>query len=73
LPGFLFAFGQRLASLSGGGKRSLLGSGRQRIELGSPTAGAALEHVPVMQEAVEHGADRRRIAQQLAPILDRAI
>jgi hypothetical protein len=26
--------------------------------------------VPVMKEAIEHGADRRHIAEQLAPVLD---
>ena len=26
--------------------------------------------MPVVEETVEHGADRRRISQQLAPILD---
>jgi hypothetical protein len=29
--------------------------------------------VAVMQQAVEHGADRGDIAEQLAPVLDRTI
>ena len=40
---------------------------------GAPTAGPALEHVPVMEEAIEHGTDGGDIAEQLAPIFHRAI
>jgi hypothetical protein len=46
---------------------------RRRIKFGSPTSRATLEHVPVMQQAVEHGGDRGCITQQLPPILDRTI
>ena len=37
---------------------------------GSPAARAALEHMTMMQEAVEHGADCGDIAEQFAPVLD---
>ena len=40
---------------------------------GAPAARAALEDVPVVQEAIEHGGDRRRVAEQLAPVFDRTI
>ena len=46
---------------------------RCRCGLGAPASRAALEHVAVMQQAIEHGADRGDIAEQLAPVLDRAI
>jgi len=35
---------------------------------GPPTARAALEHMSVMEQAVEHGGDRGAVAQQLAPV-----
>ena len=41
--------------------------------LGAPTARAALEHMAVMQQAIEHGADGGDIAEQLAPVLDRTV
>ena len=47
--------------------RSLCSAGRR---LGAPTARAALEHVAVMQDAVEHGGDRCHITQQFAPVFD---
>src|ERR1019366_8973936 len=53
------------ARLRRAGPRSLCTAGRR---LGAPTAWAALEHVTVMQNAVEHGGDRRYIAQQFAPV-----
>ena len=43
------------------------------VQLSSPTSRATLEHVPVMQQAVEHGADRGGIAHQFAPVFDRAV
>src|SRR3974390_1265406 len=46
---------------------------RRRIKFGSPASRATFEQVPVMQQAVEHGADRGCIPQQLPPILDRTI
>ena len=49
------------------GPRSLCTAGRR---LGAPTARAALEHVAVMQDAVEHGGDRCHITQQFAPVFD---
>jgi hypothetical protein len=33
-----------------------------------PASGAALEYVTVMQQPVEHRADRSNIAEQLAPV-----
>ena len=41
--------------------------------LGAPAPRAALEHVAVMQQTIEHGADGGDIAEQLAPVLDRAV
>src|ERR1022692_3316034 len=46
---------------------------RTRRQLGAPTARAALEHVPVMQQAVQHGRHGGHIAQQFAPVLNRTI
>ena len=46
---------------------------RCRCGLGAPTAWAALEDVPVMQQTVQHGADRGDIAEQLAPVFHRTI
>ena len=46
---------------------------RRRIEFRSPTSRATFEHVPVMQQAVQHRSDRGCIPQQLSPILDRTI
>src|SRR5438034_8519876 len=40
---------------------------------GAPTPRTALEHVAVMQQAIEHGADCGDIAEQLAPVLDGTI
>jgi len=40
---------------------------------GAPTARAALEQVSVVEQAVEHGADGGGIAEQFAPVLDRAV
>jgi len=40
----------------------------RRIQLGSPAPRTALEHVSVVQQAVEHGAAVGRIAQQFAPV-----
>jgi hypothetical protein len=36
--------------------------------LSSPALRTALEHVPVVEQAVEHGADRSRIAQQFCRV-----
>ena len=36
---------------------------------GSPAARAALEHVSVMQQAIEHGGDGGAVAEQLAPVV----
>jgi len=41
--------------------------------LGAPTARAALEQVPVVEQAVQHGAHGGGIAEQFAPVLDRAV
>ncbi len=42
-------------------------------DLGAPAAGTTLENMAVVKQAIQHGADRRGIAQQLAPILDGTI
>ncbi len=39
-------------------------------EFGTPAARATLEHMAVMQQAVEHGAHCGAIAEQFAPVLD---
>lgn len=44
-----------------------------RAQLGSPTSGAALENMSVMEKAVQHRADRGRIAHQLSPVFDWAV
>jgi hypothetical protein len=36
---------------------------------GSPTARAALEHVPMVQEPVQHGGNSGAIAEQLSPVV----
>src|SRR6266849_9090662 len=41
--------------------------------LGAPASRSALEHMAVMQQAVEHGADSGNITEQFAPVLDRAV
>ena len=41
--------------------------------LGAPTPRPALEHVAVMQQAIEHGADGGNIAEHFAPVVNRAI
>src|SRR5262249_58719861 len=53
------------ARLRRAGPRSLCTAGSR---LGAPTAWAALEHVTVMQNAVEHSSDRGHVAEQLAPV-----
>ena len=42
-------------------------------DLGAPAAWPALEHVGVVQQAVEEGRDGRGVAQQLAPVVDRSV
>src|ERR1700693_1958775 len=46
---------------------------RCRCGLGAPTSWATLEHVAVMEQTVEHGADRGDIAQQFAPVFHRTV
>jgi hypothetical protein len=41
--------------------------------LGAPAAGAALEHVTVVQQAVKHGADGSHVSEQFAPVIDGTI
>ncbi len=41
--------------------------------LGSRASRAALQQMSMVKEAVKHGADRRRIPQQLAPVIYRTI
>ena len=45
----------------------LLSSGA--ADFGAPTARAALEHVSVMQQAIQHGGDGGAVAQQFAPVV----
>ena len=40
---------------------------------GAPTSRAALEHVAVVQEAVQHGGDSGAVAQQFAPVINGTI
>jgi hypothetical protein len=39
-------------------------------DFGAPAARTTSEHMAMMQQAVEHGADRGAITEQLAPVLD---
>src|ERR1017187_8827998 len=52
---------------------SLCASGGACRRFGAPTARAALEHMPMMQNAIEHGGYRCHVAQQLPPVLDGAV
>jgi hypothetical protein len=40
---------------------------------GAPAARAALEHMTVMQQTVEHGGHSGAVAEQLAPVVDGTI
>src|SRR5216683_4817821 len=44
-----------------------------QVGFGSPAPRAALEHVAVVQQAVEHGAHGGRVAQQFAPVFHRTV
>ncbi len=44
-----------------------------RIKYSSPAPRTAFQHVPVVQQAVEHGAHGCRVAQQFAPVFHRAV
>src|SRR5439155_11796177 len=57
----------------GGAVESWDPSRRCRRRFGAPTARTAFEHMPMMQDAVEHGGHCRHVAQQLSPILNRAV
>src|ERR1035437_2858420 len=50
--------------------RSLRTTSSTRGCFGAPASRAALEHVTVMKNAVEHGGDRRHVTQQFAPVFD---
>jgi hypothetical protein len=39
----------------------------RQVGIGAPAALATLEHMAVVQEAIEHGADAGRVAQKFAP------
>src|SRR5579864_9585278 len=41
--------------------------------LSSPTARTTLQHMPVVEQTIEHGGDGSHIAQQFAPVLDGAV
>ena len=53
--------------------KSLATSSRSSGGFGAPTPRAALEHVAVMENAIEHGGHRRHIAQQFSPVLHGAV
>src|SRR5438552_4952694 len=53
-------------------RRNNSARGRQ-FSFGAPTARSAFQDVAMMEQAIEHGADGRGIAQQFAPVLDRSI
>jgi hypothetical protein len=40
---------------------------------GAPAAGAALEDVAVVQEAIEHGGDRGGVGEEATPVFDGAV
>jgi hypothetical protein len=45
-----------------------------RHRFGAPTPhGTTLEHMPTMKLAIEHGAERGDVAQQLPPVFDRVV
>ena len=60
--GRALALGQAEFLVSGGGGG-----------FGPPTARPAFENVAVMQEAVQHGPDRRGVAEQFAPVFHHPI
>ena len=43
------------------------------MAFGPPAPGATVDHVGMVQEAVEEGGDRGGIAEQLAPVLHGAV
>ena len=43
------------------------------VELGTPTARAALEHVSVVEQAVEQRRDRGSVPEELSPVVDRSV
>jgi hypothetical protein len=43
------------------------------MDLGPPAPWSAFQDVRMMEQAIEQGGDGRGVAQQLAPIVDRAI
>src|ERR1700752_1838370 len=68
-------FNRALFRGRGPGRSSREGAsiGRSGGGFGAPTAWNALQHMAVMEQPVEHRDDRGRIAQQLAPVLNRAV
>jgi hypothetical protein len=44
-----------------------------RCSFGAPAPRTTLEHVTVMQDAIEHGRDRRHVTQQFPPVFDGAV
>jgi len=45
----------------------------RQVDFGAPTSWPALEHVPVVEQAVEHGTDGGRVSQQFAPVFHRPV
>ena len=48
-------------------------STRGCLDLGAPATRPALEHVRVMEQAVEQRGDGGGVAEQLSPVVDRAV
>jgi len=49
--------------------RALLGA-QVGVDFGAPTPGPALQHVRVMEQAVEERGDGGGVAQQFTPVID---
>jgi hypothetical protein len=41
-----------------------------QLSFGSPAAGAALQHMTVMQKSIEHGGNRGGVSQKFSPVID---
>jgi len=66
-PFFGFPGLPRRVISTGSPHRSVRHRGHRR-GLGPPAAGTTLEHVAVVQQPVQHGANGRRVAEQFAPV-----
>src|SRR4051794_35040620 len=52
---------------------SFTGASVSDCRFGSPALGPAFEHVPMMQQAIEHGSYRRDVRQQFTPVIHGAV